>query len=198
MARSAALVISACTSPFIVIAVTAALLVLRLHPSPRELAVWAGICLVCGAGLPFLFVFWLWRRGHVTDVHVAIRKQRSVPFVAALVSMAIGVAALYVVQAPRELVALGCVYLVVGLVLTLVSLWWKISVHSAVLATCAVALGLLGYPAAWVGLLGVPLVLWARAYRQRHTVLQGLVPALLGVILTPLAYWTALALLPGP
>lgn len=197
MVRTIALVISACTSPFIVIAVTVTLAVLRLHPSPSQLLLWAAICVVCGAAVPFLFVFGLWRRGQVSDVHVAIRGQRRGPFVAALASAAVGVGLLYAVRAPQQLVALGCVYLAVGCALTLVTLRWKISMHSAVLATCIVALWLIGYPSAWVALLAMPLVLWARVYRDRHTLAQGLVPVLLGVIVTPLAYWSALALIPG-
>jgi hypothetical protein len=153
---------------------------------------------VCGAGVPFLFVFRLWRQGRISDLHVAIREQRGRPFIATLVSGAVGVGLLYAVRAPRQLVALGCVYLAIGLALTLVSLRWKISVHVAVLATCLVALALIGFPSALYALLSLPLVLWARVYRQKHTLAQGLAPALLGLILTPLVYWGALAVIPRP
>ncbi len=198
LARAAALVISTAASPFIVLAVTAALVVMRLHASPSQLLLWAAICIGCGAVVPFLVVFGLWRGGRVGDVHVARREQRLAPLVAALVSTAGGVVWLYAARAPQQLVALGCVYLVVGAALTIVSLRWKISMHNAVLTTGVVALGLIGYANAWYGLLAVPLVLWARVYRQKHTLAQGLAPALLGVVLTPLVYWAAVALIPAP
>lgn len=185
------------TSPFLVAGVTAVLVVLLLRPSPTELLVYAAICVGFGAVLPFLAVLVMWRGRHVGDLHVAVREERGRPFVAALASGALGVAVLGAVGAPRELVALGAVYLVVGLALALISLRWKISMHTGVLATSLVCLALLGYPGALFGLLVVPAVLWARAYRRRHTVVQGLAAVLLGGTLAPLAYWTALALLPG-
>ncbi len=192
-----AAVISICTSPFILTAICIALVVLRLHPSTAELLWWGAIGLVCGAAVPFLFVYRLWRRGHVGDMHLARREQRAGPFLAALASGAVGVGLLHLVRAPGELVALGAVYVVVGLALTVISLRWKISVHVAVYAACIVALALIGYPDALYALLGVPAVLWARVYRGRHTPAQGIAGALLGVAVTPLVYWGALALLAG-
>ena len=198
VAQAAALGLSVVASPFIVTPVTVTLVVLSLHRPASQLLLYAAICVVCGAGVPFLFIFRLWRQRRISDLHVAIREQRGGPYVATLVSGAVWVGVLYAVRAPKQLVALGCVYLAIALMLALVSLRWKISAHNAVLATCIVSLALLGYPSALYALLGVPLVLWARVYRKKHTLAQGLAPALLGVIITPLVYWTALALIPGP
>jgi len=194
---TAAGVISVLTSPFLVTAVCVVLLVLQLEPSPSELLLWAAICVVCGAALPLLFVYHLWRRGHVGDMHVAVREQRAGPFAATLLGGAVGAALLYAVQAPAQLVALGCVYVAVGLVLALTTVWWKISVHVAVYVACLVAVALGGWTVALYALLGVPPVIWARTYRGRHTLQQGLMGALLGLSVTPLSYWVALALLPG-
>jgi hypothetical protein len=105
---------------------------------------------------------------------------------------------LYALHAPRQLVALGSVYVAIGLVLALVSLRWKISVHVAVLVAGIMALALIGYPGALWALLGLPVVLWARIYRHKHTLAQVLAPVALGVVVTPLVYWGALAVLRGP
>jgi hypothetical protein len=197
VAQAAALALSVVTSPFIVTPVTVTLVVLLLHPPAVQLREWAAIAVVCGAGVPFLYVFRLWRQGRISDVHVAIREQREGPFIATLVGGILGVVGLCVAHAPRQLVALGCVYLALGLVLMLVSLRWKISVHITVLVACLVALALLGYLNALYAMAGVPLVLWSRVYRHKHTLTQVLVPVLLGLIVTPLAYWGALAVIPG-
>jgi len=195
LVQRTALVISAVTSPFVVIAVTATLIVLLLHPPLEQLLLWTGITVLCTAVVPFVFVYQLWRRGRISDIHVAIREQRFAPFVAALVSTAAGMVALYAVGAPRQLVALGCVYLAVGSLLTLISLRWKISMHCAVLASCLVALALIGYPHMLYALLSLPLVIWARVQRQRHTVAQCLVPVLIGLVIPPLVYWGALTVI---
>ena len=192
-----AAVVSTLGSPFIVTAVAVALVVLLLQPSLSELLLWGAIGLVCGAGIPFLFVYHLWRRGRISDVHLARREQRAAPFGAALASGAAGVVLLHAVGAPRELVALGCVYVALGLTLTLISLWWKISVHVAVYIACVLSVALVGYAGALYALIGVPMMIWARVYRGRHSIVQGVAGTLVGATVTPLVYWIALALLPG-
>lgn len=194
-ARAAAFAISAVTSPFVVTAVTVTLVVLLLLPTLPQLLLWAGISVLFGAVLPFSFVFWLWRAGRITDCHVGVREQRVWPFVVALLSGAVGVAMLYTTAAPHPLVALGVVYLVVGLALAVLSLQWKVSVHSGVLAAAIMSLALIGYHDALYALALVPLVMWARTYRGKHTLAQGLVPLLMVAILTPLAYYGALLLM---
>lgn len=193
-ARAAAFVISAITSPFVVTAVTVTLVVMLLRPAMPQLLLWAGISVVFGAVLPFCFVFWMWRIGRITDVHVGVREQRAWPFVVALASGAAGVSLLYATGAPPPLVALGGVYLVVGLSLAIVSLQWKISVHSGVLTAGIISLALIGYHEAIYALAFVPAVMWARRYRGKHTLAQGLVPVIVVAILTPLAYYCGLAI----
>jgi hypothetical protein len=187
--------ISTLSSPFLVSAVTVTLVVLLLHPPLPQLLLWAAIAVIFAAGIPFLFVLQLWHGGRISDLHVAIRSQRSRPFAAALVSGAVGVAVLYAVQAPAPLVALGVVYIAIGLTLAVISRYWKISMHTAVLAAGIIALMMVGYPGAIYALALVPLVLWARVYRRRHTLLQGLLPVLLAAAITPLVYEAALRLL---
>lgn len=193
--RAAAFLVSAVTSPFVVTAVTVTLVVLLLRPTLPQLLLWAGVSVVFGAVIPFCFVFYMWRMGRVTDVHVGMREQRAWPFVVALGSGAAGVALLYATGAPPPLVALGVVYLVVGLSLAIVSLQWKISVHSGVLTAAIISLALVGYHQAIYALLLVPPVMWARRYRGKHTLSQGLVPLVMVAVLAPLAYYGALMIM---
>lgn len=180
--------ISAVTSPYVVTGITAALAVLMLQPTWRQLLLWGGIAVGAGAVLPFLIVYLLWRKHRLTDMHVRLRAQRIVPFVAALVSASAGMVLLYAVRAPAQLVALAAVYIANGLILALISLRWKISVHAAVFTAGVMSLWALGYvPALWALAL-LPLVLWARVRRHRHTWLQGLVPVALSLVATPLVY----------
>jgi hypothetical protein len=190
-----AFALSAIGSPFVVTVVTVSLIVLLLKPTVAQLLLWAAIPIVFAALLPFFFVYHLWRRKQISDMHIAVREQRHLPFAAALISAAVGVGLLYAVHAPKPLVACGVVYLANGLAVALISLHWKISVHTAGLVACILCLALVGYPAALWALVGVPLVLWARVYRQRHTLMQGLVPVVLTAIITPLVYNAALVLM---
>ncbi|MEN6403353.1 MAG: hypothetical protein ABFD94_15545 [Armatimonadia bacterium] len=195
LTRAAAFAVSAVTSPFVVTAVTVTLVVLLLRPTLPQLLLWTGIAVLFGAVLPFCFVFYMWRMGRVTDCHVGVREQRAWPFVVAIASGAIGVGLLYATGAPPPLVALGAVYLVVGLSLAVVSLQWKISVHSGVLTAAIISLTVVGYHQALYALALVPLVMWARRYRGKHTLAQGLVPLVMVAILTPSAYYGTLMLM---
>jgi len=186
--------VSAVTSPFLVTAVTVSLVVYLLRPSAHELLVWAGICVVSTALVPFLFVYLLLRLGHVTDVHVALREQRALPFVVTILSAALGLYALWRVSAPPQLVALGAAFVADGIALTIITLRWKISVHAATWAAAVVALAAANSPLFLFGLLALPPVFWARLRRQRHTLPQGIVAAVLIAALTFAVYKGAMAL----
>jgi hypothetical protein len=194
-ADRAAFAVSALTSPYLVAAVTAVLMVYYLHPTPPQLLVWGGTCLLFAAVIPFAVVYLLRRAGQVTDMHVALRRQRALPFVATLISVACGIVVLRMLSAPPALLALGVAFLANGAALTLVSLRWKISAHSAVFSAGTFALALLGHPEVLWALVLVPLILWARVYRRRHTLWQGLIPVALTAILTPLAFHATMRVL---
>lgn len=192
-----AYLISGSTSPYVVAAVTAAVAVLLLRPSLGQLLLWGGICILTGAIIPFLIVLILWRKHRISDIHVAVRAQREIPFVAALVSASVGVAVLWVMHAPAPLIGLGAIYLINGLMLALISLRWKISVHASVFTAGVISIALISSPLVLWGLLLLPLVMWARVKRHRHTWAQGLVPVLLSGVLTPSAYGLVIKYLGG-
>lgn len=67
----------------------------------------------------------------------------------------------------------------------LITLFWKISIHSWALTGAITAYAMLsGTTYIWWLLLTVPLVIWSRIYRERHDLWQGLAGALAGGLLT--------------
>lgn len=187
-AQYLAFAVSAASSPYVVAGTIVIVAVALLRPALPELLLWSAICVLSGAIIPFLIVYALWRSRKLTDMHVAVREQREIPFAAALASGTLGVATLYFIHAPPQLIGLGAVYLANGLLLALISLRWKISVHVGVLTAGIIAIALLGHPVALLALAAVPMVLWARVYRGKHTLLQGVVPVALAAVVTPTAY----------
>jgi hypothetical protein len=190
-----AFAISAVSSPFVVTATTGAIIVWKLQPTWQQLGLWGGIVVVFSAAIPGLVVYTLWRTGRITDVHVAVREQRTIPFLSAIISGAVGVAMLHLVYAPRELVALGAGFLGNGAAMALISLRWKISVHVAVFTASVIALGLVVDRPLLALLVLLPAVLWARLYRGKHTLTQALVPIVLTAALTPAVYLGAMRLM---
>ncbi|NSW58031.1 MAG: hypothetical protein HPY44_18660 [Armatimonadetes bacterium] len=184
-----AFAVSAVTSPFLVAGLTALAVAWLLHPTWLDIIIWGGITGLSTAVIPFLIVFLLWRTGRVTDMHVALREQRTIPFIGALVSAACGLVALRAAGAPTELIALGAAFMVNGMVLTVVTLAWKASIHAATLAGCILGLTMVGsLQFLWLGL-ALPVVFWARMRRNRHTLAQGIVPVVLVSVLTPIVYY---------
>jgi len=161
---------------------------MRLAPSWREILLW-GVFTAAFAGVfPFLIVYFMYLRGRVSDIHVAERERRWIPLSASVVSGVLGLIALWLVDAPLQLRALTAAYIVAAMLFIGVSFWWKASVHAGVyvgaFTSCALVLG----PWWWSGLAGLPLVIWARSRRHRHTTAQGLVGAAMAWTTTVLTY----------
>ncbi|GAA2273414.1 phosphatase PAP2 family protein [Streptomyces roseiscleroticus] len=133
----------------------------------------------CG-GLPIAYIVYGVRRGRWTDKHLKVRSQRWVPLSVTLGSVLVGTGLLAALDAPREVVAL-VVAMIAGLLLTMaVTVWWKVSVHTAVASGTAVVLTVAyGW---WAALcfVGVAAVGWSRVSLRDHTAAQVVAGAVLG------------------
>jgi hypothetical protein len=97
-----------------------------------------------------------------------------------MASVVAGLTVLVVLGAPRQLVGL-VVAMLAGLAATLlVSLWWKLSVHTAVASGTAAILVLAFGPWFAVAFAPVGLVAWSRVRLGDHTPAQTLAGAALG------------------
>ncbi|MFE6101283.1 hypothetical protein ACFVQ4_15080 [Streptomyces laurentii] len=146
---------------------------------------WSGLgwgllaALFCG-GIPFAIILLGVRLGRWTDKHVKVRSQRAIPLSATMISVLLGVTLLVLFDAPREVFAL-VVAMIVGLAATMVvTVWWKVSVHTAVAGGVAVILmqvyGLTLAPLT----LAVAAIGWSRVALRDHTTAQTIAGAALG------------------
>lgn len=178
----AATLISRVSSPTLLLAV--------LYPVVGALAVgWAGVAwslvgIVFTVATPAAIVDVGVRQGRYTDHHLSRREQRALPMGLSAASVLIGVAVLVLAGAPRAIVALQVAVLVTVLVVTAVTLVWKVSLHVAVVGAAACVLTLLG--GGWWALswLAVPVVGWARLRLTAHTLAQVVVGCVLGALVT--------------
>ncbi|MGW9425555.1 hypothetical protein ACWGSU_30095 [Streptomyces koyangensis] len=137
--------------------------------------------LFCG-GLPIAFIIAGARRGHWTDKHVKVRSQRWVPLSATLASVFVGTALLALLDAPQEVLALVFA-MIAGLLLTmLVTIWWKVSVHTAVASGVVSILAVATSLWALLGYAGVAAIAWSRASLRDHTPAQTVAGAVLGAV----------------
>lgn len=152
---------------------------------------WAAFILVVSVGVPSGYVFYLVKRGRVTDFDVFVRSQRFWPYVVSLICGGLSWLVLAVGHAPRLLILLSGASVSQGLLMFLINTRWKISAHAASTAGMAVIIWqILGAPAAPV-LFVIPLVAWSRVRLGRHTLMQVIAGSALGaaVFLTAILLW---------
>jgi hypothetical protein len=141
---------------------------------------WGVLAALFSAVIPFAYILLGVRRGRLTDHHIALREQRHIPLAFGVASVLVGLLLLWVLRAPRDLLAL-VVAGAVGLgVCAAVTGWWKMSIHTAVAAGTAVILALVLGPVWWASTAVVALIGWARVRLSAHTVGQVLAGAAIG------------------
>ena len=165
-------------SPAILVSV---LLMLQPFLTPGVTWPQALVAVTFVTGLPFAVLLWMKHRGKVTDHHVSIRQQRAPAMVMTGVSLAIGAALLFVLDAPVGLFSeVGAIFL--GLLACLLAnLVWKLSVHSAVATYVAlVLLTPVGPVGAALALALAATVGWSRIALKDHTPAQVLAGQFVG------------------
>jgi membrane-associated phospholipid phosphatase len=145
---------------------------------------WAGIGLLMNIVLPMVYLVRLFRRGLISDFDVGRREERRRPLVFTLVSMLSGVTLLTAGAAPRLVLAVALAQMAQTILLLLITLHWKISVHSAAVAAILAFLLYLTGSQAISALPALPLVAWARVHLHRHTPAQTIAGSVLGGLIT--------------
>jgi membrane-associated phospholipid phosphatase len=153
------------------------------HSTPGPAGLGWGLLAATFCGLiPYGIVVARVRRQRLTDRHLRTLQQRPAPLLAGIASVVAGVAVLVALDAPRQLIALVTAMLT-GLAATLlVTLWWKLSVHTAAASGTVAVLTLTFGPAFTLALPAVVLVAWSRVRLGDHTPAQTVAGAALGAL----------------
>lgn len=174
-----AFIISLVLSPFVLAPVFLCILCAKFSTSTQDFIKYLGITVFFSTVVPLLNACIAVKLKLITDIHVADLKQRKEPFVVGLISMLMGTGTLYLVKAPMEFVHLGIVMTGIGIIFFLVSLYWKISMHLAIMTGMITTLAILVDVQYGAALFLLPALIWARIYRKRHSFYQGLAGILL-------------------
>lgn len=168
-----ALAISAFFSPYLIAFPLVVFLSFKVSPTPLTAFKWIFIALIFATLIPLgEILFRHHAKGGGYDLHLAIRKERPTLFMIALLSGFLGLFFLVFLGAPKVLITLGLSFLFLGLIVTVITLFWKISAHTAgVAAVLTAALLILG-PKVFPLFLLIPLVGWARVERGKHNFYQ--------------------------
>lgn len=146
-----------------------------------------GLYLLLTLLLPLGYIVWLLRRGEITDFHMQVRQERLKPMGMGLATAVLGWLLLLRLAAPPLPLALATANLAQSLLYLLITLRWKISIHTAVAAGLATLTWHLWGSTALPLLAGVPLVAWSRIYLRRHTLGQTVAGTAVGAVVFLLA-----------
>jgi membrane-associated phospholipid phosphatase len=173
-------VLSAVLSPPPVLVVLISIVAWKASPSAEEALKWAVLAITFTSLVPTLIIVRRVRSGLLSDPYMARREQRPATLLLGLGSVIGGFALLVLSGAPRDVIALSAA-MTAGLALaTAVSVFWKISFHTAVTAAAVVILTHVFGPTSWLLAPAVAAVGWARVYLRAHTPAQVIAGAALG------------------
>jgi len=134
--------------------------------------------------LPMAVIFYMFRRGQLGDMYAYERQTRFRPFMGAIACYLLGLITLLAASAPLLVLALMAGYMVNTIIMMLITLRWKISIHASGIAGPATFLVYaFGLQFWWMWLLILP-VGWARLKLRAHTPSQVVVGFFLTVALT--------------
>lgn len=165
-------VVTELTAPTYVAVVVPVLVAWKAAPDAWHAVIATVVTVVFVGAIPQWYLHAGVRRGRWSNRHVPRREQRRQPLLVALASVLVGLVLLVVLGASRDLLAL-VVAMVVGLLVSLaVSHFWKMSIHSAVVAGAAVVLALVFGAPGLLAFAVVAVVAWSRVELRDHTVAQ--------------------------
>lgn len=136
---------------------------------------WLIAVIVLNGVIPGLFYLFFTSRGYVFDTreqNIKIRKERIIIFSVFLALVTLELLILVSTRIYQPLLAVftgGIITLVVGSIITY---FWKISVHSAMITFFVAMLVIIFGWQVWYAVVLIPIVWWSRLVLNRHTLLQ--------------------------
>jgi membrane-associated phospholipid phosphatase len=133
---------------------------------------------------PMLYVFWLNATDRISDLDMSVRVEREMVFSAFVIFDMVGAATLWLMHAPRLMIAAMLGYTVSTLIVQYITRYWKISTHAIGITAPLAALTLVYGRQPLPFMVLIPMVCWARVYLKAHTVAQVLAGVGLAVATT--------------
>lgn len=141
------------------------------------------VSLIFSTLLPTLSVL-AWSNYKRTDADLSNKEDRTYPLLVVILSYFIGATVLYTLNAPSLATILMFCYFLNTLIVFFINFSWKISIHAmGVAGPTTILTFAFGYIGSLLGLL-LPLVMWSRISLKKHNMLQVLIGASLGFVLT--------------
>ena len=175
-------------NPFLVCLVLTILLSFESTSGILDALKWSLILTAIGILPTLLAIIYLVRRGSLDGVFTSIRKQRTRIYALSGICAAAGYVILYYARAPLMLQVVFVSGIPAAVIFLVINLWWKISLHTAFVATLVTIMVLLY---GWIAAVSVILVLiigWARLELKEHSLAQVTAGALLAASIVVIVF----------
>lgn len=156
---------------------------MSFHNLPKHTAMAVSVSVILLITIPIVFNNWRkTKKGTYTNFDVSDQQQRKgfYPFVITL--FAILILVFWVFDFPKAVISKSLLFFAMVLLMALINLWLKASMHAGIAFYIAVSVFSIGF---WPGmfLLGLALLIsWSRLEMKRHSEFELIVGSLLGII----------------
>ncbi len=175
--------ISHIMSPHIVGIVLVSAMAFQFSDDPRSIVLWLALVIPLLVVPPLIYLLWLVHRGTIEDIYMPNRKTRLRPLAVLMVWLLGCLGLIRYWEAPPVVESFVLAATILVGILSLVTLFWKISFHGAAISAAATTTVMVAGSYAWPVVLLVPLVGWARVRLKRHTLRQVIYGSLLGMLI---------------
>lgn len=150
---------------------------------------WAFFCLLFGTVIPCLYICFLYKKKEINDMHIPEKEDRIKPLFVACISYIICFIILYVLEGPLFLKSIFAVIIVSTVILTIITYFWKICLHTSGITFMVITFCILF--GKWMLLMIplIPIIGWARVRIKKHTVSQVILGTGISTIITFLIYY---------
>ena len=176
-------------NPFLVSLVIILLLSFESASGTLDAVKWALILIVISILPVFLTTIYLVRKGRLDGIFTAARQQRTGIYLLSGFCAAVGYVILLLFEAPLMLRAAFATGLSGMVIFTVINLWWKISLHTAMVTALVTVLVILYGRIAIAGVVLVPLTAWVRIELKQHSLAQVVAGAVLAATITVAGFY---------
>lgn len=161
---------------------------LAVIKNPLSALGWALLCILFGMLIPYLYIFFLFKRNLIDDLHVPNKENRIKPLIVTTICYTIGYFVLYILKAHIFLRSVFVASIISTVILTTITYFWKISFHTSWITFITITYYILF--GKWMLTLSLLIILvgWARVKIERHTILQVISGAVISAIITLFVY----------
>ncbi len=124
------------------------------------------------AFIPYFFILFLYKHRKLNDLQIPKRKERLLPLLIVNISVFAGLPFLLMTDPSRMMKSVYTIYMIGVPVITLITLFWKISFHSGFITMFSIVFLIIFGAWAVFTILLIPLVGWSRLKLKRHTPVQ--------------------------